>query len=163
LRTLLRFRGQFRSAGGEATTESQSPVLYGIGVALLLTMGVAGAGSPSAGASTRHASRPCGEVTFEYSAARVQPEEAMDMDLFLGNCSHRPERLRVHARSHGPCRFFHPVDHTYSFPAQAGVGQSVLMFVPSCKSRYSVHVKLTLAGHHRALDVASDRFVVHQH
>jgi hypothetical protein len=87
LRSVLRFRGQVRPAGGEATAES--PALYGIGVALLLTMGVAVAGAPSAGASTRHASRPCGEVTFEYSAARVQPGEAMDMDLFVGNCSHR--------------------------------------------------------------------------
>src|SRR5215813_12778460 len=150
LRSVLRFRGQVRSAGAEATAES--PVLYRIGVALLLTMGVAGTGTPSAGASTSHASRPCGELTFDYSAARAQPGEAMDMDLFLGNCSHRPERLRVQVRSHGPCRFFHPVEHTYNFPAQSGVEQSVLMLVPSCKGRYSVHVKLTVAGEHRVLD-----------
>src|SRR5262249_31479300 len=118
---------------------------------------------PPAAASSRHASRPCGEVTFEYSAALAQPGEAMDMDLFLGNCSHRPERLRVQVRSHGPCRFSHQVAHTYSFPAQSGVEQSALMLVPSCKGRYSAHVKLTLAGQHRALDVASDGFVVHQH
>jgi hypothetical protein len=161
LRSVLRFRGQVRPAGGEAT--AANPVLYGVGAALLLAMGVAGAGAPSAAAGTRHASRPCGVVTFEYSAARVHPGEAMDMDLFLGNCSHRPERLRVQVRSHGPCRFFHPVEHTYSFRAQSGVEQSVLMLVPSCNGRYSAHVKLTLAGQHRVLDVASDGFVVHQH
>src|SRR5262249_1353880 len=130
---------------------------------LLLMVGFAAAGISSAVGSTRHASRPCGEVRFEYSVARARPRGAMDMDLIVNNCSHRLERLRVHARSHGPCPFFHPVDHTYILPAQAGVGQSALMLVPSCKGRYSAHVKLTLAGQHRVLDVASDGFVIHEH
>jgi hypothetical protein len=46
----------------------------------------------------------------------------MDMDLVVANCSHRRERLRVHARSHGPCPFPHPVDHAYSLPAQSDAG-----------------------------------------
>jgi len=132
-------------------------------VALLLTVGFAGAGIPSAAASTIRASRPCGDVRFEYSLGRAQPGQAMDMDLAVSNCSHRRERLRVHARSHGPCPFPHPVDHTYSLPAQSGVGSSALILAPSCAGRYSVHVKLTLAGQHRVLDVSSDGFVVHKH
>ena len=139
------------------------PARYRIGVVLLLTIGIAGAGIPAAAGSTIRASRPCGDVTFEYSAARARPGGAMDMDLIVNNCSHRLERLRVHARSHGPCPFFHPVDHTYILPAQAGVGQSALMLVPSCKGRYSAHLKLTFAGQHRVLDVASDGFVIHEH
>jgi hypothetical protein len=162
MRSALRLRGQVRPVGKKKTT-AESAVLYGIGVALLLTMDVVGVGAPSAAASTRHASRPCGEVVFEYSAARAHSGEAMDAELIVNNCSHRQERLRVHARSHGPCRFFHPVDHTYRLPAQSGVGQSVLMLVPSCKGRYSVHVKLTLVGQHRALDVAGDGFVIRHH
>ena len=138
------------------------PALYRIGVVLLLTIGVAGAGIPSAAGSTRHVSRPCGEVTSEYSAARARPGDATDMDLIVNNCSHRLERLRVHARSHGPCPFPHPVDHTYILPAQAGVGEFALVLLPSCPGRYSVHLKLTLAGHHPVLDVASDGFVIHQ-
>jgi hypothetical protein len=132
-------------------------------VALLLTMGFVGVGIHPAAGSTIRASRPCGEVKFEYSLARVRPGQAMDMDLVVGNCSHRGERLRVHARSHGPCPFPHPVDHTYSLPGRSGVGSSALILAPSCAGRYSVHVKLTLAGEHRVLDVASDGFVVHQH
>ena len=100
---------------------------------LLLMVGFAGAGIPSAAASTRHASQPCGEVTFEYSSARPRPGEAMDMDLIVNNCSHRLEHLRVHARSHGPCPFPNTVDHTYSLPAQSGVGGFALVLVPSCK------------------------------
>jgi hypothetical protein len=99
-------------------------------------------------------------VTFEYSAARVRPGEAMDMELGVGNCSRRLEHLRVHVRSHGPCRFARPVAHTYAMPAGTGVTGFSLILVPSCKGRYSVHVKMTLAGHHRVLDVASDGFVV---
>jgi hypothetical protein len=139
------------------------PALYRIGVALLLTVGVAGAGIPPAAGSTIKASRPCGEVRFEYSAARARPGQGMGVELIVNNCSHRLERLRVHARSHGPCPFFHPVDHTYILPGQAGVGGSGLMLAPSCAGRYSVHVKLTLAGQHRVLDVASDGFVIHRH
>jgi hypothetical protein len=142
---------------------AEGPALYVIGVALLLIVGVAGAGATSAAASTRHATRPCGEVTFEYSASRPHPGEAMDMDLFVGNCSHRPERLQVHVKSHGPCRFPHPVDHIYSMPPQSGVGGFSLVLVPSCKGRYSVQVKLTVAGQHRVLDVANDGFVLHRH
>ncbi len=85
------------------------------------------------------------------------------MDLIVGNCSDRFERLRVHARSHGPCPFPHTVDHTYGLPAQSGVGGFSLVLVPSCAGRYSVHVKLTLLGQHRVLDEASDGFVVHRH
>ena len=87
----------------------------------------------------------------------------MDMDLIVGNCSDRFERLRVHARSHGPCPFPHTVDHTYGLPAQSGVGGFSLVLVPSCAGRYSVHVKLTLLGQHRVLDVASDGFVIRRH
>jgi len=152
-------RAKIRSTIGEATAEN--PAVYGIGVAFLLTMGVAS--FPSAAASATHASRPCGEVMFEYSAARVQPGQTMDMELIVNNCSHRPERLRVNARSHGPCHFAHPVDHTYSLPAQWGVGSSTLLLVPSCAGRYSVHIKLELAGQHRALDVAGDGFAVRRH
>lgn len=161
MRTVFRLRAQVRSRGGEV--RAGKPAVYRIGVVLLLMVGFAGAGIPSAAASTIKASRPCGEVRFEYSAARARPGEAMDADLIVNNCSHRLERLRVHARSHGPCPFFHPVDHTYILPGQSGVGGSGLMLVPSCAGRYSVHVKLTLAGQHRALDVAGDGFVVHQH
>jgi len=161
LRNVLRFRGQVHFAGGKATANNS--VFYGTGVALLLTMGVAGAGAASTAASTRHASRPCGEVTFEYSASRPHPREEMDMDLIVENCSDRPERLRIHARSHGPCSFPHPADHTYSMPAQSGVGGFSLVLVPSCKGRYSVQVKLTVAGQHRVLDVANDGFVLHRH
>jgi hypothetical protein len=161
VRSVFKFRPQVRSRGGEGT--AVKPALYRIGVALLLTVGVADAGIPPAAGSTIKATRPCGEVRFEYSAARVRPGGAMDMDLIVNNCSHRLERLRVHAQSHGPCPFFHPVDHTYILPAQAGVGQSALMLVPSCAGRYSGHVKLTLAGQHRVLDVASDGFVVRRH
>jgi hypothetical protein len=161
VRTVFRLRAQVRSRGRETT--AGKPALYRIGVVLLLMVGVAGAGVLSAAGSTRRASRPCGEVTFEYSAARARPGEAMGMDLIVINCSHRLERLRVHARSHGPCPFPHTVDHTYSLPGQAGVGGSGLVLAPSCAGRYSVHVKLTLAGQHRVLDVASDGFVVHRH
>jgi hypothetical protein len=136
---------------------------YRIGVVLLLMVGFAGAGIPSAAGSTRRTSRLCGEVRFEYSAARARPGDAMGVELIVGNCSHRLERLRVHARSHGPCPFFHPVHHTYIFPGQSGVSGFGLMLVPSCAGRYSVHVKLTLAGQHPVLDVASDGFVVHRH
>ncbi|MGN6676516.1 MAG: hypothetical protein ACTHKL_01880, partial [Streptosporangiaceae bacterium] len=79
---------------------------------LLLTVGFAGIGVPSAAATTLRESRPCGEVTFEYSAARVHPGDAMDMELTVDNCSRHSERLRVQARAHGPCPFPHPVDHT---------------------------------------------------
>jgi hypothetical protein len=161
LRSVLRFRAQVRSRGLEATAEK--PALYRISVALLLTMGFVGAGIPSAAGSTIRASRPCGEVRFEYSLARAQPGQAMDMDLVVVNCSHRREHLRVHARSHGPCPFPHPVDQAYSLPGGSGVGSSALILTPSCADRYSVHVKLTLAGQHRVLDVASDGFVVRQH
>ena len=151
-----------RFGRGRETT-AQKPALYRISVALLVTMGLVGVGIPSAAASTIRASRPCGDVRFEYSLGRAQPGQAMDMDLAVSNCSHRRERLRVHARSHGPCPFPHPVDHTYSLPAQSGVGSSALILAPSCAGRYSVHIKLTLAGQHRVLDVASDGFVVHRH
>ena len=161
MRSVLRFVARVRPRGGEAAAEKSA--LYRIGVVLLLMMGFAGAGLPSAAGSTMRASRPCGEVTFEYSAARARPGEAMDMDLIVANCSHRRERLRVHARSHGRCRFPHPVDHTYRLPAQSGVGWFGLVLAPSCAGRYSVHVKLTLAGRHRVLDVASDGFSVHRH
>jgi len=160
LRNVLEFWAQVRSRGREATAEK--PALYRIIVALLLTMGFVGIAIPSAAGSTIRASRPCGEVSVEYSLARVHPRQAMDMDLILGNCSHHSERLRVQARSHGPCPFPHPVDHTYSIPGQSGVGSSAFILAPSCAGRYSVHVKLTLAGQHRVLDVASDGFVVHQ-
>jgi hypothetical protein len=132
-------------------------------VTVLLIMGFTGAGIPSAAGSTIRASRPCGEVSFEYSSARTRPGQAMDMDLIVNNCSHRLERLRVHARSHGPCPFPHPADHTYSLPAQSGVGGFALILAPSCAGRYAVHVKLTLAGQHHVLDVASDGFTVHRH
>jgi hypothetical protein len=161
LRSALRFRAQIRSRGREAT--ALKPALYLISVALLLTMGFVGADIPSAAGSTIRASRPCGEVSFDYSLARARPGQAMDMDLMVANCSHRRERLHVHARSHGPCHFPHPVDHTYSLPGQSGVGSSAFILAPSCAGRYSVHVKLTLAGQHRALDVASDGFVIHRH
>ena len=161
LRSVLRFLAQIRSRGREAT--ALKPVLYLISVALLLTMGFVGTGIPSAAGSTIRASRPCGEVSFDYSLARARPGQAMDMDLMVANCSHRRERLHVHARSHGPCHFPHPVDHTYSLPGQSGLGSSALILAPSCAGRYSVHVKLTLAGQHRVLDVASDGFVVHRH
>jgi len=85
------------------------------------------------------------------------------MDLVVANCSPRGERLQVHARSHGPCHFPHPVDQAYSIPGHSGVGSSAFILAPSCAGRYSVHVKLTLAGQHRVLDVASDGFVVHRH
>lgn len=161
LRSALRFRAQIRSRGRAAT--ALKPALYLISLALLLTMGFVGADTPSAAGSTIRASRPCGEVSFDYSLARARPGQAMDMDLMVANCSHRRERLHVHARSHGPCHFPHPVDHTYSLPGQSGVGSSALILAPSCAGRYSVHVKLTLAGQHRALDVASDGFVIHRH
>ena len=161
MRSALRFRAQVWSRGRAATPGK--PALYRISVALRLTMGFVGVGIPSAAGSTIRASRPCGDVQFEYSIARAQPGQAMDMDLVLGNCSHGRERLRVHVRSHGPCRFPHPVDHTYSLPGQSGVGSSAFILAPSCAGRYSVHVKLTLAGQHRVLDVASDGFVIHRH
>lgn len=160
LRSVLRFLAQIRSRGREAT--ALKPVLYLISVALLLTMGFVGTGIPSAAGSTIRASRPCGEVSFDYSLARARPGQAMDMDLMVANCSHRRERLHVHARSHGPCHFPHPVDHTYSLPGQSGLGSSALILAPSCAGRYSVHVKLTLAGQHRALDIAGDGFVIHR-
>jgi hypothetical protein len=160
LRSLLRFRAQVQPRDREAAA---NPALYRIGVALLLTVGFAGVGIPSAAGSTIRASRPCGDVRFEYSVARAQPGQAMDMDLVVENCSQRHERLRVQARSHGPCPFAHPVDHTYNLPGQSGVGSSAFILAPSCAGRYSVHVKLTLAGQRRPLDVASDGFVIHQH
>jgi len=138
------------------------PALYLISLALL-TMGFVGADIPSAAGSTIRASQPCGEVSFDYSVARARPGQAMDMDLMVANCSHRRERLHVHARSHGPCHFPHPVDHVYSLPGQSGVGSSAFILAPSCAGRYSVHVKLTIVGRHRALDVASDGFVIHRH
>ena len=127
---------------------------------LLLTVGFAGVGVPSAAATTLRESRPCGEVTFEYSAARVHPGDAMDMELTVDNCSRHSERLRVQARAHGPCPFPHPVDHTYSFPALSGVGSSALVLAPSCPGPYSVDVKLILVSQDRTLDVAGDGFVV---
>ena len=130
MRSALRFRAQVWSRGRAATPGK--PALYRISVALLLTMGFVGVGIPSAAGSTIRASRPCGDVQFEYSIARAQPGQAMDMDLVLGNCSHGRERLRVHVRSHGPCRFPHPVDHTYSLPGQSGVGSSAFILAPSC-------------------------------
>jgi hypothetical protein len=54
---------------------------------LLLTVGFAGVGAP------QPPLRPCVkaghavEVTFEYSAARVHPGDAMDMELTVDNCS----------------------------------------------------------------------------
>ena len=159
--SLLRFRAQVRSRGREATAGKRA--LYRISVALLLTMGFAGAGIPPAAGSTIRASRPCGDVRFEYSLSRAQPGQAMDMDLVVDNCSHHRERLRVQARSHGPCPFPHPVDHVYSLPGQSGVGSSAFILAPSCGGRYSAHVKLTLAGQHRVLDAAGDGFVIHQH
>lgn len=131
-----------------------------IGVMLLLVVGFAGVGIPSAAAITLRGSRPCGEVTFEYGATRIQPGQAMDMDLDLANCSRHVERLRVQTRSHGPCAFAHPVDHTYTFPALSGVGSSALVLAPSCPGQYSVDVKLILVGQGRVLDTAGDGFVV---
>ena len=135
-------------------------VLFQIGVVLLLTVGFAGVGVTSAVATTLRESRPCGDVTFEYSAARVHPGDAMDMELIVDNCSRHPERLRVHARSHGPCRFPHPVDHTYSLSALSGVGSFALVLAPSCPGQYSVDVKLILVSQDRTLDIAGDGFVV---
>jgi hypothetical protein len=57
------------------------------GLVLLLTVGFAGVGVPSAAATTLRESRPCGEVTLAYSAARVHPGDAMDLELTVDNCS----------------------------------------------------------------------------
>jgi hypothetical protein len=145
------------TSSGESARKS---ALYRIGGVLLLMVGFIGAGIPSAAAITRRESRPCGELTFEYSASRIQLGQAMDMELVVDNCSHHAERLRVHARSHGPCPFPHPVDHTYVLPALSGVGSSALVLAPSCPGQYSVDLKLTLAGQDRTLDTAGDGFIV---
>jgi hypothetical protein len=54
---------------------------------LLLMVGFAGVRVPSAAATTLRESSRCGEVTFAYSAARVHPGDAMDVELTVDNCS----------------------------------------------------------------------------
>jgi hypothetical protein len=87
------------TSSGESARKS---ALYRIGGVLLLMVGFIGAGIPSAAAITRRESRPCGELTFEYSASRIQLGQAMDMELVVDNCSHHAERLRVHADPMAP-------------------------------------------------------------
>ena len=117
-------------------------------------------GVPPANASTQHADRPGGVVTFDYSPTRVDAGDLVDMDLSIGNCSDQVERLRLRVRTSGPCSFPHPVRHTYKLDPHFAVGSSSLIVAPSCRGRYSVRLKLTLAGSHVVLDTARGGFFV---
>jgi hypothetical protein len=113
--------------------------------------------SPAHGKPTQ-SDRPCGRVAFDYSLDRPVAGQLMDMDLSIVNCSDHEERLRLHVKASGPCPFAHPVATTYTLPPDFGVSSSALIIAPSCFGRYSVHVKLTIAGSRRVLDVAGDGF-----
>lgn len=121
--------------------------------AVLVTPGM----SPAFGKSTQ-SDRPCGRVGFDYSLDRPVAGQLMDMDLNIVNCSDHEERLRLQVKTSGPCPFPHPVAHTYELPPDFGVFSSALVIAPSCVGRYSAHVKLTIAGSRRVLDVAGDGF-----
>jgi hypothetical protein len=110
-----------------------------------------------------HPGRSCGRVAFDYGLHRVGGGEVFDMDLNVTNCSERTERLRVRVRSRGPCAFAHPAAYTYRLLPHYSVGLSALIVAPSCPGRYSVHIRLTLAAHRHALDIAGDGFVVGRH
>ena len=114
----------------------------------------------SLAAESQKPNRGCARVSFDYSLARVVAGDLMDMDLGILNCSDHVERLRLHVKATGPCAFLHPHAHTYPLPANFAVGSTSLMLAPSCPGRYSVHLRLTLAGHRPVLDAASDGFSV---
>ena len=127
----------------------------------LILLAVVGAGLVTPGMSPaygKQSDRPCGLIGFDYSVSRPVAGQLMDMDLNIANCSDHEERLRVHVKTSGPCPFPHPVAHIYELPPDFGVFASALVIAPSCVGRYSAHVKLTIAGSHRVLDVAGDGF-----
>jgi hypothetical protein len=111
-------------------------------------------------ASANPGAKPCGHVVFAYDSERVSRGDRFAMGLTVTNCSDQTERLRVRARSSGPCEFAHPATHTYRVLSQYSVGRAAVIDAPSCPGRYSVRIRLTLAGQHRVLDTARGGFIV---
>jgi hypothetical protein len=134
--------------------------LHSLTVLMLLILGLLTPVAHPAGASTPEGDRPCGRVSFQYSLRHPSPGEVMDMDLGIVNCSGQAEALRLRVRFSGPCEFPHPVHHTYRLDGHFAVGSNSLVLSPSCPGRYSVWLRLTLAGERRVLGTAQDGFTV---